>query len=130
MLRASMIAGCVIVSLACGSSGDSLHDRCLAITAAYEAALPAALACDPSAPDPCTVGRPSVMALQDADGVIHPEALCLAPCYHSVNSRNVSGLDALLAEYDSAGCAYAACWCQPLPVRCDASGTCYGLIPP
>lgn len=135
MLRfvAVVCAATLGFSSACSPSAKSSPDAalCQALAVEYQAAMRAAVLCDPGSSDECTSGRPIVVSVQNPDGSLTVEGLCLPPCYGAVNVARAGPVDAVLAHYRSEGCAARTCWCPPTgqPPHCLDSGTCSGLLP-
>jgi hypothetical protein len=117
----------IVVLAGCSRTGGAT-DPCVGIAREYQAAMPDAMICDPSQPNPCAAGRPMVVSVQGEDGTITLEGLCL--CEGAVNPARTATVDALLARFGAAGCQLQPCWCPPpewMPATCSETGVCRGV---
>ncbi len=122
------VAASAVLAAAVGCGADPArvaHDAatvCAELVADYDAAWPAAIACDAGVVGECTALRPEPIR---EDG-----ALAGLGCDAEVNPAHVKDLDAILARFDAAGCKVLPLPCPmpldlaQLPRRCTASGTC------
>ena len=128
-MRTKLLAAALSAALAGGCGTDPSRDEhldtatvCAALVAQYDAAWPAALACDAGTVGECSAMRPSPMRENGS--------LVGLGCDAEVNPAHVKGLDAILARFDAAGCKVLPLPCPPpldlsqLPRRCNASGRC------
>lgn len=131
--RSSFIAYTLIALVSCSPSDyESTEVRCLAITREYQAAMPDALLCDPTAADACGDGRPIIVSELETDGTVKLEGLCMPPCLAAVNPTRTAKLDEILTRFYAQGCVLGPCWCprpESMPPTCMPEGTCWGLNP-
>jgi hypothetical protein len=99
-----------------------LAQICAALVAEYAAAWPAARACDPDVVGECVALRPAPIRVNGA-----PAGL---GCDGVVNPAHAKGLDAILVQFDAAGCKELPLPCpippdlKTLPRRCSLAGSC------
>ncbi len=118
-------AVCGFILVACGSDDANRTSAlvggagsCGAIAEEYSAARVDAASCDPADAASCSVQYPlAVKEGSDPETAVFT-GLCWVGCMGHVNPARTATLDAVLRQYERAGCVVGYC---PSPPQCDTT---------